>query len=201
MNEPLRIALLVEGHGEVKAAPVLVRRIINAIDPAVSVRIATPSRYKRGRIETDDELRRFLGLGWLDVEAAGTCLLLVDGDGDCPVSLSQRLRDSANRLRPDVALEIVVAHQEYEAWLLAASNSLRSHDRILDSDYVHVDPETKRDAKKLLGERFKPGQAYSETVDQVDLTRHIDLEEARHRSRSFRALWSALERVVERHRS
>jgi hypothetical protein len=59
MNE-VRIAPLVEGHGEEQAVPVLIRRLVQAIDPLVFPVIARPFRHPSGTIRRAGGLEKAL---------------------------------------------------------------------------------------------------------------------------------------------
>jgi hypothetical protein len=47
---PIKVGCVVEGHGEVKALPVLLRRMGISIDPDVYLEIMPPIRRPRGSL-------------------------------------------------------------------------------------------------------------------------------------------------------
>jgi hypothetical protein len=51
-------------------------------------------------------------------------LVLLDADDDCPKDLADKLKDRCHANHADVAISIVIAKKEYEAWFLAAARSL-----------------------------------------------------------------------------
>ncbi len=53
----ITLGLIVEGHGDVQAAPVLVRRMIQEIDPQIQLRIPSPIRIPKNRMVRPGELR------------------------------------------------------------------------------------------------------------------------------------------------
>ena len=82
----------------------------------------------------------------------------------------------------------VVAVREYEAWFLAAIESLRGTRGIRLDATSHTDPESPRDAKGELQARMGAGRVYAPTVDQAALTQQMDLATVHRRCRSFRRM-------------
>ncbi len=122
----------------------------------------------------------------------GRVLVLLDADDDLPCVLGPRLLTQARARRKDRDISVVVATREYEAWFLAAAESLRGH-RALPMDLASpAHPEGIRDAKGWLDERMPGG--YSETLDQPALTAMFDLALAR-RSDSFDKLFREVGRL------
>jgi len=56
------IAVIVEGHGEVQAVPVLLRRIAEEVAPGVALTVARPMRVHRDRVLQKAELERYLDI-------------------------------------------------------------------------------------------------------------------------------------------
>ena len=96
---------------------------------------------------------------------------------------------------------IVIAKCEYEAWFLASLETIAGQSFDLrpglpeDSSYPD-DVEARVGVKGWITRQLPEGRIYKETLDQVAMTRLIDLEKARQRSRSFRRLCHALEQAV-----
>ncbi len=84
---PLAIACIVEGHGEVEAVPILIRRIVERIDPSLFVRIQRPLRITRSQLLRPRELERAIELAARQVGPQGGILVLIDSDDDCPAEL------------------------------------------------------------------------------------------------------------------
>ncbi len=100
MNQ-IRIAPVVEGDGEVQAFPVLLGRIVQAIDPAVHPVIAKPWREPCGKIRKAGGLER--GVNALAKRSPGhSILVLIDSDDDCPRDLGPNLERRARASRPDL---------------------------------------------------------------------------------------------------
>lgn len=47
---PLKLGLVVEGHGEVRAVPILLRRIAGDLDPSVPLEVLPPIRRPRASL-------------------------------------------------------------------------------------------------------------------------------------------------------
>ncbi|RKH47986.1 DUF4276 family protein [Corallococcus llansteffanensis] len=182
----MKLGLVVEGHGEVFAAPILVRRLARHLAPTLHLEVLPPHRIPRGQLVKEDDLRRAIELTARRVGGNGRILVLLDADQDLPCVLGPRLLTWARKHRSDRVISVVVAQCEYEAWFLAAAESLRNQ-RGLSSDLrAPSDPERIRDAKGWLRTRMTEG--YSETLDQPALTSVFDLEAAR-RADSFDKLF------------
>lgn len=122
-------------------------------------------------------------------------LVLVDADDDCAATLGPRLLDVRRTARPDLPVAVVLAVTEFEAWFLAAAESLRGQRSLADDLVPPEDPEAVRDAKGWLQRHRRDGLAYTETADQPALAAVFDLETARERSPSFDKLWRDVEKL------
>jgi hypothetical protein len=180
---------IVEGHGEVAALPVLLRRVAGECFGIWNVPLLRPGRYPATRL-----LRRengvwtpgpdFAKAGQHALNEGATCILAVlDLDDGCPKVVYESLVASlgaATGLSPSC---LVLAKCEYEAWFLASCESLK--DGI--GPYPE-DPEIVRDAKGALERHLQLEFPYVETTDQPGYSSRIDLKAAYRRSRSFRKL-------------
>ncbi|WP_375755367.1 DUF4276 family protein [Corallococcus exercitus] len=178
----MKLGLIVEGHGEVVAAPVLVRRLAQWLAPEIHPDVLLPHRIPRGQLVKEDELRRAIELTARRVGDEGRILVLLDADKDLPCALGPRLLTWARAQRSNRLISVVVAQCEYEAWFLTAAESLRGQRGLPTSLSAPPQPERVRDAKGWLGSHMPSG--YSETIDQPALTSIFDLEAAR-RADSF----------------
>ncbi|WP_225409077.1 DUF4276 family protein [Stigmatella hybrida] len=173
----MKLGLIVEGHGEVQAAPLLVRRVLNELAPELHPAFLRPHRVARGQLVKEAELQRAIEFMARKVGEGGRILVLLDADDDLPCEMGPRLLDWARKRRSDRAISVVVATREYEAWFLAAAESLRGY-RGLPADLVAPPaPETVRDAKGWLDKKMPDG--YQETIDQPAFTSRFDLVAAR----------------------
>jgi hypothetical protein len=187
---------IVEGHGDEAAVPVLLRRMVAAIDPTKFVDILQPFRVPRTKLVRPNELERYLDLAASTVGTGGCVLVVIDADDDCAADLGPTLLSRAGTHRPDLAIGVALAVREFEAWFLAAATSLRGK-RGMPPDLVPpAAPETIRDAKGWLQQRKTDGRAYAETIDQPALAATMDVLAARAGSPSFDKLWREVERLV-----
>jgi hypothetical protein len=178
----MKIGLIVEGHGEEPSAPILVRRVLQALEPSLRPEILPAYRVSRGKLVKKEDFEHAIEFMARKVGQGGRLLVLLDADDDLPCELGPRLLGWARQKRPDRDISIVVAKHEYEAWFLAAAASLRGKRGLpLDLESPPA-PEGIQDAKGWLHHRMPDG--YSETLDQPALSSVFDLSAAR-RADSF----------------
>lgn len=196
----ISIASIVEGHGEVGALPVLLRRLNEWRPGHCYAQALSPVRVHRDRfLNSEDEFRKQLLLAAAKCGEQGWILVVLDADDDCPATLSAEIYQRAKQHVPHRRLSVVLAKREYEAWFIAAARSLDEHRGFHCPDEPPADAETPRDAKGWLRRNMKSG-TYSEVLDQPAFTAHFDLQQAFDNSRSFRKLckeWQA--NVVDTH--
>lgn len=188
----MKVYLIVEGHGEVAAAPILMRRLLWEFAQVHQVGVGSPVIRR-----TQSQLRREAGvtdavrLALAQPDCAAV-LVLFDGEDDCPVHLAAKVRMWARAAAGPVPCEVVIAYREYETWLLAAVESLRGQCRIAADANAPADPASKRDAKGELETFMPPGASYSPTIHQQKLTAVFDPSLAYQRNRSFRKMTKAV---------
>ena len=183
-----RIATIVEGYGEVKAVPILLRRLAERLSSDFVVDAPRPIRIGRYKILKAGELERAVELAARQAGADGCILILLDAEDDCPARLGPELLQRARSERSDCDIRVVLAKAEYEAWFLAAGGSVAGKRGIAESAVPPPEPESIRDAKGWLSAHMPPGQSYSPTLDQPALTTSFDLDSAR-MAPSFDKLW------------
>lgn len=186
------IVAIVEGDGEVEAVPILIRRIAEVETPGVFPGVPQPNRVQRGRILKPGEIERYVELAARQGGPDGRILILFDADDDCPRDLAPRILRRATEVRSDRRIQVVLAQREYEAWFLAAADSLAGNRGLRDDITAPGDPEAIRDAKGWLTGQMPRGRSYRETLDQPALTDGFDLERARRSAASFRKMWRAV---------
>ncbi len=184
----IKIASIVEGDGEVKALPILLRRLALERTPFAEINPLTPIRVRRDQfINKDQEFRRHLLLAAAKSGDDGWVLVLLDADDDCPMTLGRKLYERARTHIPHRRLSVVLANREFEAWFIAAAHSLQGvRDFICVADEL-IEAEIPRNAKGWMREHMQ-GRKYSEILDQPAFTAQFDLQQAFSNSRSFRKL-------------
>ncbi|MFE6308107.1 DUF4276 family protein [Nocardiopsis sp. NPDC057823] len=185
------VAPIVEGHGEMPAVRALITRTCLEVHGTYA-EVTPPFRLDSAKMRKPEELAKALRVQAARVPgAAGGVLVLRDGDDadtTCPVELAVSMAPAPGTV--PVPVEVVIARHEYEAWFLAAAESLRSHPCVLDDATAPPDPEGKRDAKGVL--RTIMNESYKETLHQAKFSALMDMDLAMERSRSFRRMVSAV---------
>ena len=169
---------IVEGHGEIESVPLLLRRMATHVSSSLVPRINPPTRVKSGSFLNDQEyFERYVTLAAAKAkQSEGLVLILLDCDDDCPATLGPDLLAKAQHVRSDVPYLVVLAHREFEAWFIAALDSLREYAGFAAEIEKPADPESFRDAKGWLGTRRASG--YDPMIDQAAFTAIFDLDEA-----------------------
>jgi len=179
------VVCVVEGHGEVQALPVLIRRI--AAERGIhGLVIPKPIRCpkskllrKRKGVQTEELVRRLrLATAKLSNWEGGAVLILVDADEDCPAEIGPALSMAARTICGNIPCAVVLAKREYEAWFLAAIESLRRAGKLVGHAEAPGEPESVSDPKRCLSRLMPPGRSYRETVDQPAFSALMDLSEA-----------------------
>jgi hypothetical protein len=190
---PLYVACIVEGQGDFKAAPVLLKRLVKFVNPQVYADVR-PFRVSRSKLVLRGELERAVELAGGGLRAPGVVLIIIDSDDDCPKELAPALLARATHSTGDRWLVgVVLAKMEFESWFIAAAESIAGHASLRPGLCAPGDPESIRDAKGWLEKSMPPGRKYSETVDQPELAAKFDLHAAR-RAPSFDKMYREIER-------
>jgi hypothetical protein len=220
---PKRLVLLVEGPGDVEAAPILVKRLLKEyaafdavlLDQLPPFRVGDYSKIKKNDF---GEWRRLLQAAVTTRKDVGGCVLLLDGDSPiqvegksfCAARAARILAAEAMKVGAGAvfSLAIVFACMEFESWLIAGIESLQdcrlANDRQgIKKMTIPVPPDLEkapRGAKEWLRNVMTMG--YDPTRDQAELTRLVDLNVVRNRNqRSFQHLESAIKQMVAAIRS
>ena len=190
----MKIYPMVEGHGEVAAAPVLLRRLL-AEAQCHGIGIGRPIRRTQSQLRSKEGIQAGVRLALLQPDCAAV-VILFDGEDDCPKELAATVRAWAREAAAGKPCDVVIACREYETWFLAALESLRGQYGIPTNATAPVNPESKRDAKGALEEFMPADRAYSETGDQPAMSAVFDMGLAHRRNRSFRKLVKAVGEVL-----
>lgn len=194
---PFRIVSVVEGHGEVRAVPELLRRLIAGVNPPVSIEISShPVRQPRETLIKPGGLEAAVSLAANEVGENGAILIILDSEADCPAQLAPELVNRARTARPDKRIWLVLAHHEFEAWFLAAASSLKGCRGLSHEIEDHDNPESVHGCKEWLEGWMPATSKYSERIDQPALAAVFDLQLAR-RSASFDKFCRQVEAICE----
>ncbi len=204
---------IVEGPGDVTAVPVLLRRILHEHLHLTRWQVANPINAQGcGNLLRPGGVERFVQRAQME-PGCTAILVLIDGDAannlpsaqrpanTCPPGFADWLAQRIRRVNPRLPVVIVIARWEYEAWFLASIEAIAAHRRggmpgLSPSARYEGDPENYPDPKAWINARLSRGYRYTETRDQVNMTRWIDLQITQQRARSFRRLVHAVQQIV-----
>lgn len=189
----MKLQPIVEGHGDVQAVPVLLRRFVEEAE-AYDVTVDRPIKLQRDKLVRQADVDRVIRRALLN--QCDAILVLFDSDDDCPAETASMARDWSTAAAGTVPCDVVLAHHEYEAWFLASIESLRGQRGITENALYHPNPESPRDAKGELRSRMRAGRTYSEMRDQPAFSAQFSMPQAYARSRSFRKLTKAFGDLV-----
>lgn len=175
----VKISCIVEGQGDAAAVPILIRRIVANLYPELVIRILRPIRVSRNRVVKENELEREVELAAEKVGGQGAIFIILDSDDDCPAELGPTLLNRALQVRSDMPIAVVLAKHEFEAWFLAAAESLRGKRGLKNNLDSPDSPEEIRGAKEWLAQQMGVDRTYRETRDQAALAALFDIEQAR----------------------
>lgn len=214
-----RLVLFVEGDGEIDAVPILIGKLLTAINAWDSV-FVDPKPFRVGEISklAKDNCKVWLRLleASLKRTNVGGVLLILDGDAYkvngaqfCASQVACQLAAEAKKVGGGATFSVAVvfACQEYESWLIAGIQSVAGCE-LCDGRQIAANaqpPEgdlekSPRDAKGFLSKIISHG--YKPTRDQAELTAMVDLSIVRSNGlRSFRRLESAVSELVSAIRS
>ncbi|MCY3720972.1 MAG: DUF4276 family protein [Candidatus Poribacteria bacterium] len=175
----VKIGCIVEGHGDVVAVPLLILRIAAELHPDMGIETPRPIRVHRNQVIQADKLEQRVELAARRIGGQGAILIILDADDDCPAQLGPELLNRASQARSDLPIAVVLAKYEFEAWFLAAAESLRGQRELRNNIQAPNDPETIRGAKEWLSRQMEGTRRYSERFDQPALAAFFDMEQAR----------------------
>lgn len=180
-----RAYLVVEGHGEIKAAQNLVVRLAGDLGihlPHWAEPIRGKNLHQPRGIEKACNLVRSKG----DADAL---LILRDEDDACPAETAPESADWIREAQLPFPAALVLAHREYEAFFLPCVDRMAGHplrdDRgierpgLLPDTTFESDPEGIRGVKEWLTKHMPHGRSYKPTLDQLPLTRMVDFDRIR----------------------
>lgn len=174
--------LVVEGHGEVSAALNLIARLWQDLGLPHAIFADPPMRgtalhTQAGIIKACNLLR-----SKRDCDRA---LILRDEDDGCPASRGPEAARWVQGAGLPFPVAVVLAHCEYEAWFLPCAHLMagrplrdpngQERPGLVEGTAFSGDPESIRDVKGWLSGHFAGNKGYKPTLDQLALTRLVDL--------------------------
>ena len=193
-----KLVCIVEGDGEVAALPLLLRRIAPVLGLDYP-EVRYPIRIRRGsflRPDGDEYRAKYLALARAQAGNDGSILVLLDTDGDCPAHIANHWSARLAALTAPRPTALVLANCEFEAWFLAATESIAGRRSLQVPLDRPADPEAIRNAKGWLRDRMPVGCTYTVTVDQPALAAQFDWQLARTRSPSLDKLCREVLRLL-----
>lgn len=189
MTEYLKVVPIVEGHGDVAAVPVLLRRCAEHFYSTVTVDVLTPVGQPRDRLvkNKDECLVRSVQLAQAKLiqhqvpESMSWILVIVDADDDCAATLGPAMLKAVASAGVTIPVSVTLAVREFETWLVGGANTLT--DQLRETDPPDA-PEASGARKGWIEKRIRTPK-YSETVDQPRLAAAFDLGRCRKTCPSF----------------
>ena len=124
----VKIGCIVEGESEVETVPLLIRRIAADLYPELPIVVPPPIRRPRNKVVKENELERAVEFVARQIGGQGAIFIILDSDDDCPAELGPALIHRASQAHSDLFIAVVIAKNEFEAWFLAAAESLRGQE-------------------------------------------------------------------------
>lgn len=185
---------VVEGPGDERAMPILVRRILLELVGCHDAHCLRPFKLDRGKMVKEEPSAKTLAVAQLN-EAVDYIVLVMDADKDCSKEIKENVSTWGANVVYRAAFDVICIEKEYECWLLAAIESLHGVRGIDASAGVPNDVNAIRGAKGRISERMPAGISYSETADQPALTAMADLQQISARCPSFHRFVEKLRHV------
>lgn len=106
------IVPIVEGHGEVEALPLLIRRVFEEFHPGVYPIVNPPSRVKAGSfLNNHDYFKKYIELAAAKAaQGGGVVVILLDCEDQCPGTLGPRLLAEAQGVRAGCQGSLKTSH-------------------------------------------------------------------------------------------
>jgi hypothetical protein len=194
---PLRVVVVVEGHGEDGAVRTLLERIWYELLRGDYLEVI-PWRGKQGQLLRRESLQPVVEAAAIKLHGTERTdlrrllLLMIDSEGDCPATVAPGLLGWAREFRSDTDIACVLPNPMFETWFASAAQSLRGVNGFPEELPKPADPEGNKVGKGWVRQHLP--RKYKETVDQPRFVGHMNLAECRESSRSFRKLVKELER-------
>lgn len=171
-----RLAAVVEGHGEVEALPLLIRRIYEEDTEALcfpEIKRSDVLRLPRSKMLKEGELEDSCELAARRVGPQGGVLIMLDADDDLPCQLAPQLL--ARVERRDVTMSVVLPEREFETWFLHAATSLAGSVGLPETLVAPARAGEIRGAKEWLAARMGKHAPYRPRLHQPKFAARMSL--------------------------
>lgn len=173
---------IVEGQGDERAIPVLIRNLLNNRFEHYEFEVLHPYRMPKGKMKQPSEWPPVSTLVFNRLKERmsaptdkGLVLVMCDADDDCPVELKATIQQNVVVPADKIELHFVAPSREYETWFLSAVQCFTGHQDCVDPIPDVNNLNQIRDAKGYFEQHIlKPNRFYSETVDQAKFSAIID---------------------------
>ena len=187
-----KVLIIVEGYGEVEAAPLLARRV--AFELLNTYTATFIQQRRRGlchlRSQNWHHFRRYLKAAFYE-----NCpiLWMLDVDDDCAVDVAIEMSNVANEENCPVPFAVNLWVREFETMFLYDLETLSKKLDRFDLDGATNQPETIRGVKEWISSRMPKGSIYKPSVDQARISGSIDVSKVFNTYRSFQHFVKTLE--------
>jgi hypothetical protein len=207
----LNVVPIVEGHAEVASVTRLLERIwySHLRNAEHLIRISKIVRCKRDQLlspNNTETLVNKLDIASLTLQEMirgrddhlGLILILIDAEGDCPVTEAELLLGRADACRSDMEIAVVFANRMFENWFVASASSLAGLEGLPNQLTVPSDPEALNGSTWLSRQvrSVMRNRTYKKEQSARALVEKMDLQLAHDNSRSFRKLVKELRERV-----
>ena|SRR5438128_6928057 len=186
----LRVAPVVEGHGENTAIRPLLERLCYELLSGDGIDVLQPFRRPQGTLLKEEGLKAAVDAKIkLDNhppdEFEKVVLILIDSEGEAPCILAPKLLQWAKQARSDADIACVLPHPMFETWFAAAASSLAGVNGLARNTTTPANPEENGIGKSWLKHHLPPNRSYSGRIDQPRFVAKMDLTQCRQNSPSF----------------
>jgi hypothetical protein len=195
---PLRIAVIVEGHGEDSAIRPLLERIWYELLGGDQLDVLRPFRSPQGLLLQEAGLKATVDAATIALTRLPPdtfrqlVLILIDSESRCPKDLAPQLLGWGKEARTDADIACVLPTPMFETWFVAAASSLANINGLPADLTVPDDPEGNKFGKGWIKKRLP--RKYNEPIDQPRFAAKIALALCRENSPSFDKLCRELEK-------
>lgn len=189
-----RVSVIVEGHGEEVAVPILFKKIFQHLGLSDVAFTDRPIRSTKGNLTSGNaQFFQHLRMASNQVRSSGgVVVIIVDADENCPKELSDLVKNHTEALH-GVPILFCAIVRAYESWILSSWSTVSSH-QYIDEKSPIPDSIGSKNPKVVLQSRMS--RRYAEREQQEEFTRLIDVNLAR-ANPSFDRLVRRLEEILK----